>query len=192
MLDSAVKDIKEFSSNVIGIVGDISNHDDVKKVVAETIQRFGKIDILVNNAAIQQPIGLFKDIDIKDWVDSFNINLFGTALFCKEILPYFVKQKKGKIINFSGGGATFARPNFSSYGVAKTAVVRFTETIAEELKAFNIDVNAISPGIVDTRMFKEYSEFKKNTQKESQSVEQKLNFIDPKIPAKLVVFFSYK
>jgi len=124
-------------------------------LIEQTLGKFGSIDILVNAGGIQGPVGPFNDIDIDDWLDSLNINLIGTVLCCKYVLPTMMGRKKGKIINFSGGGATFSRTNFSAYSVAKAGVVRFTEILADELRPFNIQVNAISPGVIKTGMIDE-------------------------------------
>jgi 3-oxoacyl-[acyl-carrier protein] reductase len=150
-----VSEIKKAGGQAIGIVGDVSNAKDVKRMVDKTIASFGTIDILVNNAGVQKPIGRFIDVDMDEWKENVEINLFGTAMCCKAVLPVMLEKKQGKIINFSGGGSTDARAHFTAYGVAKTAIVRFTETLAEELKDLNIQVNAIAPGAVNTYMLQE-------------------------------------
>lgn len=139
----------------LGMPGDVSSRAHVEKVVEETLAGYGAIDILVNDAAVQGPIGPFIDSDWEDWVKNFEVNLFGTAMFCQAVLPVMAARGAGRIINLAGGGATSPRPLFSAYGVSKTAVVRFTETLAEELRGLNIQVNAIAPGTVSTRMLDE-------------------------------------
>ena len=83
-------------------------------------------------------------------------------LCCKQALPSMIRRKKGKIINFSGGGATFPRPCFSAYASSKAAIVRFGETLSREVREFKIDINTVSPGPVYTRMFREIIEAGKN------------------------------
>jgi NAD(P)-dependent dehydrogenase (short-subunit alcohol dehydrogenase family) len=134
---------------------DISKKKLVKNVLGEIIDKVQTVDALVNNAGIQMPIGSFQDTDIAAWANNLEINLMGTVYCTYTVLQNMIKNKKGKIINLSGGGSTSSRINFSPYSVAKTGVVRFTETIAEELKPFNIDVNSISPGAVNTKMLEE-------------------------------------
>jgi 3-oxoacyl-[acyl-carrier protein] reductase len=131
---------------------DVSSRGDVCKMVNSTIARFGRIDVLVNNAGVLGPVGPLVKNDVDDWIKTIEVNLIGTFFSCREVLPTMMKQRSGKIINFSGGGATSPRPRFSAYASSKTAVVRLTETLAEEVKGFNIQVNAIAPGAVDTRM----------------------------------------
>jgi NAD(P)-dependent dehydrogenase (short-subunit alcohol dehydrogenase family) len=80
------------------------------------------------------------------------VNLIGTFLASRSVLPHMIERRRGRIVNFSGGGATGPLPRFSAYAVSKAAVVRLTETLAEEVKEFNIQVNAIAPGMVDTKL----------------------------------------
>ncbi|MBI5051061.1 MAG: SDR family oxidoreductase [Nitrospirae bacterium] len=157
-ISNTVSDIKNNGGEAIGIVGDISRWNDVERIKNNTVSTFGTIDVLLNNAGVQKPIGPFIDIDIEEWMRNFQINLFGTVLCCKAVLPVMIKKRRGKIINLSGGGSTSPRINFTAYGTAKTAVVRFTETLAEELKDYNIQVNTIAPGAVNTKMLSEVLE----------------------------------
>jgi NAD(P)-dependent dehydrogenase (short-subunit alcohol dehydrogenase family) len=141
---------------VIEVVStDVSNADSVEQLTNFAIQRFEKIDILVNNAGIYGPMGAIEIIDWAEWVKAIEINLFGSILMCKAVLPIMKKQNKGKIIQLSGGGATKPIPNISAYAVSKAAIVRFAETLAEEVREFHIDVNSIAPGSLNTRMLDE-------------------------------------
>jgi 3-oxoacyl-[acyl-carrier protein] reductase len=112
----------------------------------------GDVDILVNNAAITGPVGPADAVDWDAWTEAIAVNLFGTVLMCRAVLPGMRERGYGKIVNLSGGGATGPRPNFSAYATAKAGVVRFTETLARELDGTGIDVNAIAPGALNTRM----------------------------------------
>ncbi|MFH1368223.1 MAG: SDR family oxidoreductase [Elusimicrobiota bacterium] len=145
----------EFRGRILGVPADISNPASVRRLIDKTISRFKTIDILVNTAAVQKPIGNLIDVSVKDWIKCVNTNIVGTMLCCKAVLPVMKAKKHGSIINFSGGGATFPRVNFSAYGSTKAAIVRFTETISEEFKKYGIRVNAVSPGSVYTNMMKE-------------------------------------
>jgi NAD(P)-dependent dehydrogenase (short-subunit alcohol dehydrogenase family) len=131
---------------------DISKRRDVDQLVAEALDAFSRIDILVNNAGVYGPIGPTHEIDWDAWVDAININLVGLAYACRAVTPTMIRQRFGKIINLSGGGATNPLPRMTSYAASKAAVVRFTESIALDLKAHGIDVNAIAPGALDTRL----------------------------------------
>ncbi len=151
-------ELERLGGQALALKTDVSQREDVRNMVDRTIREFGKVDILVNNAGVQGPIGATVDTDIDCWIETVKINLIGSYLCSKGVLPYMIKQKRGKIINLSGGGSVSPRPFFSAYGVSKAALVRFTETLAEEVKEFNIDVNAIAPGAINTRMLDEVLE----------------------------------
>ncbi|MBN1384047.1 MAG: SDR family oxidoreductase [Elusimicrobia bacterium] len=144
-----------YKNKIIGIKTDISKAKQVNRLINSTIAKYGTVDILVNTAGLQKPIGPLTEVKDTDWIKNIHTNIIGTMLCCKYVLPVMISKKKGKIINFSGGGATFPRVNFAAYASSKAAIVRFTETIAEEVKKFRIDINAISPGAVYTRMLEE-------------------------------------
>jgi NAD(P)-dependent dehydrogenase (short-subunit alcohol dehydrogenase family) len=130
----------------------VSKPHDVDQLVAQALDVFKRIDILVNNAGVYGPIGPTHEIDWNAWVDAININLIGLAYVCRAVTPIMMRQKSGKIINLSGGGATNPLPRMTSYAASKAAVVRFTESLALDLKAHGVDVNAIAPGALDTRL----------------------------------------
>ena len=128
--------------------------------VADAVQRVqhswgGGADILVNNAGVLGPIGLTSDVDPTAWMETVNINLGGCVLCTHHVLPGMIGRQYGKIINLSGGGSVSPRPRFSAYGASKAAIVRFTETLAEEVAGHGIDVNAIAPGAINTDMLQE-------------------------------------
>jgi len=147
--------IRNRNGTALAITADVSQAPDVEALAAKTGESFGHIDILVNNAGMQGAIGPLVENDPQEWIHTIHVNLVGTFLCCRAVLPGMMKQRSGKIINLSGGGATAPRPNFSAYGVSKAAVVRLTECLAEEVREYNIQVNAIAPGAVNTRMLQE-------------------------------------
>jgi len=110
--------------------------------------------ILVNCAGVYGPIGPFADGEYmtKEWIETFATNLFLSAACCWAVGAGMRRKKYGKIIQISGGGATQPMPNMSAYAASKAAVVRFAETLAEELRGTGIDVNSMAPGILNTRM----------------------------------------
>src|SRR6266446_1888523 len=134
------------------VVTDVTAPPEVASLVQKSIELFGRIDILVNAAGTYGPIGRVWEVDAREWATTFSAILFGPFLLCQLVLPHMIRAGRGKIINFSGGGATSPLCRFSAYGVSKAAVVRLTETLAEEVKEFNIQVNAIAPGAVDTKL----------------------------------------
>lgn len=137
---------------------DVSCEDSCKNLANEAANLFPEVTILVNNAGVYGPIGPVEENDWSKWVEAMQINVFGTILMCRELLPRMRSQRYGKIINLSGGGATAPLPNFSAYAASKAAVVRFTETLAEECKDSGIDVNAIAPGALNTRLLEQVIE----------------------------------
>jgi 3-oxoacyl-[acyl-carrier protein] reductase len=136
----------------IALAGDVSNRPDLQGMVAATLERFGRIDVLINAAGVYGPIGPFARVNLDQWTAAIEINLMGTVFAIHAVLPYMLVQRKGVILNFSGGGAVQPLPRFSAYGTSKAAVVRLTETLAEEVKESGVRINAIAPGAVDTRL----------------------------------------
>ena len=137
---------------------DVSKIDDVENLVGRTLSVLGKCDILVNNAGIYGPKDLIEDVDWSEWMKAIEINVYGSVLMCRSIVPHFKAQGYGKIIQLSGGGATNPMPRISAYAVSKAAIVRFAETLAEEVRGTGIDVNALAPGALNTRMLDEVLE----------------------------------
>lgn len=113
------------------------------------------LDVLVNNAAIQGPIGPLCENDLSAWQRTLQVNLLAPVALCQGLIPLMRRPSGASIINLSGGGATGPRANFSAYATAKAGLVRFSETIADELKGDGIRVNCISPGAMKTAMLKE-------------------------------------
>ena len=158
LLDQAKQQLQPLLRPGQGILAqnaDVSKIDDVESVAEATIGKFGRIDILVNNAGVYGPKGAIDDVDWQEWTHAIEINLYGSILMCRAILPHFKAQGRGKVVQLSGGGATKPLPRISAYAVSKAAVIRFTETLAEEVRENHIDVNAIAPGALNTRMLDE-------------------------------------
>ena len=137
---------------------DVSRDEDCARVVDHAAREFGSIHILVNNAGVYGPKGRIEDVDWREWVRAVEINLLGSVLMCRHAVPHMRRQRCGKIIQLSGGGATNPLPNLSAYAASKAAIVRFAETLAEETRDSNIDVNAIAPGALNTRLLDEVLE----------------------------------
>lgn len=137
---------------------DIAKSEDLVSLVDYGLEQFGKIDVLIANAGIFGPKGAIEEVNWDEWSDAIDINLKGTVLTCRAIIPHMKDRRAGKIIILSGGGATKPMPNLSAYAVSKAGVVRFAETLALELQDFNIDVNSIAPGALNTRLLEEILE----------------------------------
>ncbi len=149
---TTASEIESIGYHSLAATCDVSNKSDVQKLVDLTIDKFGTIDILVNNAGVIGPIGPLVENEIETWISGLHINLIGTFLLCKAVLPTMIAKRQGKIINLAGGGACYSRPFFSAYATSKAGVVRLTECLADELMDYNIQVNAIAPGAIATRM----------------------------------------
>ena len=137
---------------------DVSVEADVNNVVAQTFRKLGGCHILVNNAGVYGPKGEIESVDWGQWIKAMEINVYGSILMSRALLPHFKAQAYGKIIQLSGGGATNPLPRVSAYAVSKAAIVRYAETLAEEVRGTGIDVNAIAPGALNTRMLDEILE----------------------------------
>ncbi len=134
---------------------DISKTKEVDNFLYKIIKKQKKIDILINNAGIYGPKGKFDTLSWRHIKQTFDINLFGSIYLIKKILPHFKKHNNGKIIQMSGGGAASPLPYFSAYASSKAGIVRFVENISKELESYKIDINAIAPGPINTRMLDE-------------------------------------
>jgi 3-oxoacyl-[acyl-carrier protein] reductase len=151
-LDSVFQRIQAEDGAASVQVTDATSREQVDRLVQASLNAFGRIDVLVNAAGIYGPIGNLWDADPDEWFKTFSVNLFSAFLLCRAVAPHMIKARRGKIVNFSGGGAASPIARFSAYGASKAAVVRLTETLAEEVREFNIQVNAIAPGAVDTKL----------------------------------------
>ena len=151
-LQKVAEEVRDAGGEVLTVRTDVVRMADVAKLTKKTLDKYGQIDILVNAAGTQGPIGPVWEVDLKHWKRTIEVNLFGTLMCCQATLPQMIRKRRGKIVNFSGGGGTSPLPRFTSYGVSKTAVIRLTETIAEEVRTFNVQVNAVAPGAVDTSL----------------------------------------
>jgi NAD(P)-dependent dehydrogenase (short-subunit alcohol dehydrogenase family) len=134
---------------------DVSDEKQVNDLVAFALRELGSFQALVLNAGIYGPMGATESVSLEEWRRALDINLYGVLLPCRAVIPHFKKAKRGKIVVLSGGGATNPLPNISSYAASKAAAIRLTETLAEELKPFHVDVNAIAPGALATRLVDE-------------------------------------
>ncbi|MFH1906127.1 MAG: SDR family NAD(P)-dependent oxidoreductase [Chloroflexota bacterium] len=120
------------------VVTDIAARDQVENLVSTALREAGKVDILVNSGGIYGPIGPTAEIDLAAWTYAVEVNLFGPLYLCAALMPHLMQRRQGKIILLGGGGATASLPNFSSYAASKAGLARLAETLAEELKPFNL------------------------------------------------------
>ena len=147
--------LAQSGQKVVARACDVSSEQQVNDLAAHAIAEFGAVHVLVNNAGVYGPLGPTESVPLDEWRRAIEINLLGVLLPCRAFIPHFKAAGRGKIIIISGGGATNPLPNISSYAASKAAVVRLMETLSEELKAHRIDVNAVAPGALKTRMMQE-------------------------------------
>lgn len=148
-LSSISREINENGGNSIYFPGDIKQESDIRTCVEKTVQAFGKIDILINNAGI----GYFKRIDeftLEEFDEIQKVNLYGTFLFCKHVAPHLISQKSGYIINVSSVAGLNGFKNGTAYAASKFAMNGFSESLREDLKQFGIGVSVVCPGSVKT------------------------------------------
>ena len=150
------KTAAELSSlgRVVGYACDVSVEGQVSKVHQLVEEELGPVSVLVNAAGVLGELGPFEDTNHQTWWNTMQINLYGTYLWSRTVIHQMIQHRQGKIINLSGAGAS-PRAYYNAYAVSKAGVVRLTETLAWEMQEYNIQVNAIAPGPVNTRMTKE-------------------------------------
>ena len=152
-LEQTAAAIAKTGAQAIAVPTDVTDPAQAERLASAALTRFGRIDLLVNNAGISGPVGPLQDNDIAQWAETISVNLTGTFLVCRAVIPIMLQQGGGKIINLSGAGAANAWSNLSAYCASKAAVVRLTEVLAQELAPNNIAVNALGPGSVHTAMW---------------------------------------
>ena len=142
------KEIEQKGGEAIALDVDVSDEASVNEMVKKTVERFGQIDVLINNAAIFADLAkhLFYEIPLQEWERMIRINVTGTFLCCKAVFPQMQKQGKGKIINVSSTVFMAGNPNFAHYVTSKGAIVGLTRAMAREAGSSGISVNSIAPG----------------------------------------------
>jgi len=166
---NVTKQIEEIGRKCLPVRADVSVLKEVKNMVKEVIQEIGGIDILVNNAGIWT-YGEIGKMDGKTWDETLNINLKGMFYICNEVVPGMKKRKRGWIINISSTAGLRGEAFHSHYAASKGGVISFTKSLAVELAPYNILVNCVAPGWVDTDMCEEVFKDKEFKEKIRQSI----------------------
>ena len=133
------------------VKGDVSIFDDTANMVNQVINEFGKIDVLVNNAGITKDALLMR-MKKEDFEDVINVNLVGTFNVTKNVIPYMIKQRSGRIINISSVVGVSGNAGQTNYSASKAGIIGFTKSLAKEVASRNILVNAVAPGFIETQM----------------------------------------
>ena len=151
-LDLAQLEIEHAGGVALRIRADVNDLEQLNAAVDRMKAVFGGVHALVCAAAIQGPIGGLLDCPPKAWMETIHTNLVGVANSLRAALPYMIERRSGKVIVLAGGGASTPRPCFSAYAASKAAVARLVETVAEEVREHNVQINCMSPGASYTNM----------------------------------------
>ncbi|MFR2571604.1 MAG: 3-oxoacyl-[acyl-carrier-protein] reductase, partial [Clostridia bacterium] len=150
-LEETIQQIKKYNVECLPVKGDISNFEDCEIMINEIIKSFQKIDVLVNNAGITKD-GLLMRMKKEDFEQVINVNLVGTFQITKQVLPYMLKQRNGRIINLSSVVGITGNAGQTNYSASKAGIIGFTKSLAKEVASRNILVNAVAPGFIETQM----------------------------------------
>jgi 3-oxoacyl-[acyl-carrier protein] reductase len=150
-LERAVKDLEATGASVVGVPGDVARREDCERLVETARQRFGRLDLLVNNAGITRD-GLLVRMKDEDWDRVMEVNLRGAFLMTRAAAKVMVRQRSGRIVNIASAAGAMGNPGQANYSAAKAGLIGFTKAIARELAHWSILVNAVAPGLIDTEM----------------------------------------
>lgn len=142
-IEAVAREARVLGTDALPIVADVAEAQAVFGAVARAVEHFGRIDVLVNNAGAQGPGAPVWAVEPEAWRQTVDVNLWGTFLLCRAVLPAMVAAGHGKVINVASGAGCATMPFFSGYAASKAAVIHFTRTIAEELRPHGINANAI-------------------------------------------------
>ncbi len=154
-IEAIRREISDTGVSSLAVECDVARYADVERLVHRTRERFGAVDILVNAAGVQGPIGPLAEADPEAWRHAVTVNLIGVFHGCRAVIPGMIARGGGRIVNLSGGGAVSPRPFFTAYSASKAAIARLTESLAEEILPHRIMVNTMAPGATPTRMMEE-------------------------------------
>lgn len=150
-LEDTKKEIEEAGRKCLAVQGDVSNYEDCERFIKEAIEKFGKIDVLVNNAGITRD-NLLMRMKKEDFQDVLNVNLVGTFNVTKNVIPYMMKARNGRIVNISSVVGIAGNAGQTNYSASKAGIIGFTKSLAKEVASRNILVNAVAPGFIETNM----------------------------------------
>jgi 3-oxoacyl-[acyl-carrier protein] reductase len=152
-LDLCHLEIEHAGGNALRIRSDVADYEQVSAAVERMKVQFGTpVQVLVCAAGVQGPIGPFSETQPKNWQEILHTNLIGVLNACRAVLPHMIQRRSGKIIVLTGRGVSLARPNLALYAATKTAVISFVESVAEEIRDHNVQINCLAPGASYTHM----------------------------------------
>lgn len=151
-IEESAKEIKALGTDCLTVVCDVSLEEPVSQLAEQIEKRFGRIDILINNAGVMTRPAPIAELEVKKWDYTMNVNLRGPFLVTRAVLPLMTRQKGGAIINVSSSIGRSAYANFGAYAVSKWGIEGFTQTLATEVRSYDIRVNSVEPGYVATKL----------------------------------------
>ena len=151
-IEETANEIKALGADCLGVTCDVSLEEPVNKLIEEVQKRFGRIDVLINNAGVMIRPAPIAETEVKKWDYTMAVNLRGPFLVTKAVLPWMMRQKSGAIINVSSSIGREAYANFGAYAASKWGIEGFTQTLAAEVRSYNIRVNSVEPGYVATKL----------------------------------------
>lgn len=150
-LENTKKEIEKIGVQVLAVKGDVANFENCENFVKQVIERFGQIDVLVNNAGITKDMLLMR-MKKEDFEQVIDTNLVGTFNVTKNVVPYMMKARSGRIINISSVVGILGNAGQTNYSASKAGIIGFTKSLAKEIASRNILVNAVAPGFIETNM----------------------------------------
>ncbi len=185
---STAKEIGELGGTALFIKCDVSKVNEVDSMVSQTIQRFGRLDIAVNNAGIEGTTASVHECSEENWDRTININLKGVWLCMKQEIPLMLKQGKGAIVNIASVAGLIGFPGLPAYVVSKHGIIGLTKTAALEYAKLGIRVNAVCPGVIRTPMIDRVTGKDKTVEKQYESMEPVGRMGSPEEVAEAVVW----
>lgn len=184
-IEALKEEIESYGGKVVFVEGDISEEETAEKLIEKAIESFGKIDILLNNAAITHQ-ALVQDLSIDDWERMLKVNLTSVFLTVKHAVPHMIKQKSGRIINMASQIAQKGGVQHCHYAAAKAGIIGFTKSLALELGEYGITANCIAPGPIDTQLMDQVNETWRK-KKESELVIPRFGRIEEVVPTAILL-----
>jgi NAD(P)-dependent dehydrogenase (short-subunit alcohol dehydrogenase family) len=156
-MESVAAEVRQLRRRSLAILTDVTSKAQVQAMVEQTVAELGRVDILVNNAGILGPAKAVVDTPEEEWDRCVAVHLKGTFLCSQAVIPHMLKQKYGKIVSMGSVAGKEGNPNLAAYSVAKAGIICLTKSLAKELATAGINVNCISPTVIETDLIKNMS-----------------------------------
>ncbi len=154
-LDQTAAACRRLGAGADVVVGDVAAFSAVEHAVEAAVELHGKVDVAVAAAGVLGPVGPLWEAEPSEWERTLRVNVVGAFHLCRAVVPQMLRRRSGKVLLVAGGGGSTPLPSLSAYASSKAAIVRLAETLAEEVREAGVQVNALAPGPVDTRLLRE-------------------------------------